>query len=379
MGKRILITCTDSMMKQFLEPHVRYLIKNGYDVEIACSEVLSRLKEIQEDLGAYVPIHKLNLRRSPLSPINLKGYFELRNLLEKGNFDLVWTNEPVMGVLTRIAARNVRKRGTKVLYMVHGFHFYDGAPFFSWLIYYPIESVMARFTDVVCTINQEDFRRASRMGFPKVAYIHGIGVDTERFQQKRGTTDIRKELNLSDDAFLVLSVGELNKNKNQQIVLRAIATLRDQGVHYILCGKGNFRERLERLAQKLGLAQNVHFLGYRNDVDEVYLQADVFVQPSWREGLGLAVLEAAWNKIPTIISTACGATDLIKDGISGFVNRPNDPEGFAQSIKKFRQNPTLRRQMANRAKELARPFVVEYTRNEVIELFSEMLASNNRR
>jgi len=367
------------MMKQFLEPHVRYLIKNGYDVEIACSEVLSRLKEIQEDLGAYVPIHKLNLRRSPLSPINLKGYFELRNLLEKGNFDLVWTNEPVMGVLTRIAARNVRKRGTKVLYMVHGFHFYDGAPFFSWLIYYPIESVMARFTDVVCTINQEDFRRASRMGFPKVAYIHGIGVDTERFQQKRGTTDIRKELNLSDDAFLALSVGELNKNKNQQVVLRAIAALHDQSVHYILCGKGVLRKRLERLARCLGIAQNVHFLGYRMDVNEIYRQADVFVQSSWREGMPLAPLEAAWNDVPTIVSTARGATDLVEDGVSGFVNRPDDPEGFARSIKKLRKDPTLRRQMASRAKELARPFAVEHTRNELVEVISETLTSNNRR
>ena len=363
------------MMKQFLEPHVKYLVEIGYDVEIACSEVLDRLKEVREDLGKLVPIHKLSLRRSPVSHTNFKGYLELKKLIAEGNYDLIWTNEPVMGVATRLAARIARKKGTKVLYMVHGFHFYTGAPLFNWLVYYPVERFMARFADVVCTINQEDYRRAKRMNVPKVAYIHGIGVDTERMKSSESSTDIRKELNLPSDAFIALSVGELNKNKNQQIVLRAIASLRDPSVYYLLCGKGKGRKKLERLARKLGVAKNTRFLGYRRDVFDVYRQADVFVQSSWREGMPLAPLEAAWQETPMVVSTARGTTDLVEDGASGFVNRPNDLAGFAESIRKLKENPELRRQMAGRAKELARPFGVERAKRELTSLITEILTT----
>ena len=363
------------MMKQFLEPHVRRLVENGYDVEIACSEVLNRFKELQEDLGALVKIHRLTLRRSPLALSNFKGYFELRKLVAHGNYDLIWTNEPVMGVLTRFAARNVRKKGTKVLYMVHGFHFYDGAPLFNWAAYYPIERLMARFTDVICTINQEDCRRAKRMGFPKVEYIHGVGVDTTRMQSSGKSFDLRREFKLPPDAFVLLSVGELNKNKNQQVVLRALAKLRDVGVYYLLCGKGSWRGRLERLAARLGIAENVRFLGYRRDIFEIYRQADVFLQSSWREGMPLAPLEAAWWGVPMVVSTARGATDFVENNRSGFVNRPDDPDGVAESIKKLRQDPTLRREMASRAREAAEPFDVEHTKIEIESIVSETISA----
>ena len=365
------------MMKQFLEPHVKRLVEIGYDVEIACSEVLNRLKEIRDDLGKIVPIQQLNMRRSPVSLKNLKGYFELRRLIDGGDFDLIWTNEPVMGVLTRLAARKARKRGTKVLYMVHGFHFYDGAPLLNWILFYPIERYMARFCDVICTINKEDYHRAERMNFSKVAYLHGVGVDPERMKSSGDASDIRQELNLPPDAFIVLSVGELNKNKNQQIVLRAIASLHDPNVYYLLCGKGARRKKLERLTQKLDIAKNTRFLGYRRDVFDLYRQADVFVQSSWREGMPLAPLEAAWQETPMIVSTARGTTDLVENGLSGFVNRPNDLAGYSDSIRKLRNDASLRRQMAIRAKELARPFGVENTKRELASLVSEILTTPN--
>ena len=163
MAKKILITCTDSMMKQFLEPHVRNLTENGYEVEIACSEVLNRMAEVREDLGDLVRIHQLHLQRSPLALSNIKGYREVKKIIGSGKYDLIWTNEPVMGVVTRLAARNARKQGTKVMYMVHGFHFYKGAPLLNWLIFYPIERLMASKADCICTINREDYVRAQKM------------------------------------------------------------------------------------------------------------------------------------------------------------------------------------------------------------------------
>lgn len=104
----------------------------------------------------------------------------MKAIIEKGHYDIIWTNEPVMGVVTRLAARRVRKSGTKVLYMVHGFHFYKGAPRVNWMIYYPIEKIMASKADVICTVNREDYKRTQKFNVEQVRYIHGIGINTAR-------------------------------------------------------------------------------------------------------------------------------------------------------------------------------------------------------
>lgn len=372
MAKRILITCTDSMMKQFLEPHVINLVNNGYEVEIACSEVLNRFKEVQEDLGGTVKIHHLSLKRSPLAiPAHFKGYRELRKIINGGHFDLVWTNEPVMGVVTRLAAQEARRNGTKVLYMVHGFHFFKGAPFVNWLIYYPIERIMAPKADCICTINKEDYARAQKMKVDRVEYIHGVGIDTSRLH-KNGQTDLRKEIGVGEDAFIVLSVGELNKNKNQQVIIRAIAETDDPSIHYVLCGKGDQRENLEKLSRRLGVADRVHFLGYRKDVVDICSQADVFAMPSKREGLPVASLEAMYCGLPLVNSNIRGLSDVTEDGVSGFVRNPDDVHGFADGIKRVKCEATKNYKMADNNMERVTRYCLPSVKNEVIKLIASI-------
>ena len=365
MKKKILITCTDSMMKQFLEPHVIHLVSAGYDVEIACSEVLSRMEEVRNDLGSLVKIRQVHLKRSPAALSNLKGYRELKTIIDRGAYDLIWTNEPVMGVMTRLAARKARKKGAAVMYMVHGFHFYKGAPLINWLIYYPVEKVMASRADMICTINREDLGRAQRMRTAKTAYIHGVGIDTQRLRPSGQAADLRKEFGLPEDAFLVLSVGELNRNKNQQAVIRAVAELRDPKIHYILCGKGDQREGLEQLAEQLGISGQVHFAGYRKDVPDLYRQCDVFAMPSKREGLPLASLEAMYCGLPLVNSGIRGLADITEDGISGYTAEPGLVSAFAEGIRKLREDPELRKRMSDHNRETAVPFCIENTVTEV--------------
>ena len=368
MAKRILITCTDSMMKQFLEPHMKNLVAHGYKVEIACSEVLNRFQEVQKDLGDIVKIHHLSLQRSPLAlSAHVKGYKELKSIIKNGHFDLVWTNEPVMGVVTRLAVQEARKRGTKVLYMVHGFHFYRGAPAINWMVYYPIEKIMAPKADCICTINQEDFARAQKMRVGKVEYIHGVGIDTSRLHQN-GQTDIRKELGLDERAFIVLSVGELNKNKNQQVIIKAIAKLNEPDAHYVLCGKGDQKDALESLAKELGVADRTHFLGYRRDVVDICSQANVFAMPSKREGLPVASLEAMYCGLPLITSNIRGLSDVMEDGVSGYMYLPDDVEGFAEGIGTLKCDEELCRNMGKRNAIAVQPFCIEETKKEILEL-----------
>ena len=374
MAKSILITCTDSMMKQFLEPHVKNLAGNGYEVEIACSEVLNRMAEVREDLGEYARIHLLHLKRSPLALSNFRGYREIKKIIDEGQYDLIWTNEPVMGVATRLAARKGRKLGTRVMYMVHGFHFYTGAPLLNWLLFYPVERLMASKADCICTINREDYARAQKMHTPKAAYIHGVGIDTERLKEGENRTDLRKELGLPQNAFLVLSVGELNENKNQQVIIQAVAQLNDQQVHYILCGKGDRLKELQELVEELHISEQVHFLGYRKDIAEICRQCDLFALPSRREGLPFAAMEAMYCGLPLVNSGIRGLTDITEDGSSGYICGTDDVQQYADSIRKLKNNPDARMRMGERNRKTVEAFTIGQTKQEIFQLIRELLS-----
>ena len=373
MAKRILITCTDSMMKQFLEPHVRNLAENGYEVEIACSEVLNRMTEVRQDLERLVPVHQLHMKRSPLAVSNARGYRELKKLIDSGRYDLIWTNEPVMGVVTRMAARKARKQGTRVMYMVHGFHFYKGAPLPNWMLFCPVERMMASKADCICTINREDYARARKMRTPRAAYIHGVGIDTDRLRPGENPTDLRNELGLPKEAFLVLSVGELNANKNQQVIIRAIARMKDPAIHYVLCGKGDQRQNLEVLARELDIADHIHFLGYRKDIADICRQSDVFALPSRREGLPFAAMEAMYCGLPLVNSGIRGLTDITEDGVSGYICDPDDTERYAGSIRKLKNAPEDRSRMGERNQKTVEAYTAARTKQEILQLIRELL------
>ena len=373
MRKRILITSTDLMMIQFLVPHVIHFSENGFEVEIACSDVGGRMEEIREKLKGYVKmIHEVRLVRSPVSPKNLIGYQDMKKVISNGNYDFIWTNEPVMGVATRLAARKARKNGTKVVYMVHGFHFFDGAPKLNWMIYYPIEKIMASKADMIVTVNQEDYRRAKTMNVKRVEYIHGIGINTDRLTPGEQQNDIRAELGLTKDDFIVLSVGELNKNKNQKTILQAIGLLKDSKIHYVLCGKGDQLENLHNLAKELQIEKQVHFLGYRKDVVDICSQSNVYVMPSLREGLPVSSLEAMYCGLPLVTSNIRGLVDIMEDGVTGYLCEPTDFQAFSNGISKIKQRHSLKDNMGTHNKKVVIPYCIENTKKEVITIFKNL-------
>ena len=373
MNRRILVTSTDLMMVQFLLPHIRNLSENGYEVEIACSEVGGRMKEVRDKIEDCVKkIHLVKLHRSPVALDNFKGFYQMKTIIDDGKYDIIWTNEPVMGVVTRLAAKKARKNGTKVLYMVHGFHFYTGAPKLNWMIYYPIEKMMASKADVICTVNQEDYERAKKFKVKEVKYIHGIGINTNRLTVGGEQRDVREELGVSSEDFLVLSVGELNENKNQKVIIQAISLLKDKKIHYILCGKGEQIDYLKSLVEEKNLKQNVHFLGYRTDVVDICSQSDVYVMPSKREGLPVASLEAMYCGLPLVTSNIRGLMDVMKNGVSGYMCNPEDIKGFAKGIKKLKENPEMRKKMGIHNRETVKQYCIEETKKEVLKLIMSL-------
>lgn len=373
MAKRILVSSTDLMMVQFLLPHIKHLSENGYIVDIACSNVGERVEEIKEKTSGIINnFHLIGTVRSPLSLKNLKGYKDMKNVIENNNYDYIWTNEPVMGVVTRLAARKKRKAKTlRVLYMAHGFHFYKGAPIINWLLFYPIEYLASFMTDMLVTINIEDFERSKKLHAKKVKYIHGIGINTERLS-KIGKTDIRKELGLNKDSFLVLSVGELNKNKNQKVIIKALGEIKNDNIHYVLCGKGAEKENLENLAKECGIENNTHFLGYRNDVVDICTNADLFVMPTYREGLGLAALEAMYCSLTIIGSNNRGLKDIVVEDQSGYLCGADDYHAFKEAILKMYNDKNKRIAFGRKGKEIAFSYEIDNVKKEVLNLLTDL-------
>lgn len=366
--KRLLLTCTDLMAIQFLVPHVKYLSQHGFSVELACSDVGGRLEDLHQALDGIAPIHVVRLVRSPFSAENRKGYGDLKKIIDGSRWDVIWTNEPVMGVMTRLAARGARKRGTKVVYMVHGFHFYKGAPLQNWLLYYPVEKYCSRLCDMIVTINEEDYQRAKTFHAGRVEKIPGVGVNLDRFapdgESRRAW---REKLGLSENDIALLTVGELHKGKNQQTVIRSIAQMKDSCIQYFLCGKGENEERLRSLAQKCGVEDRVHFLGYRKDVAEIMCACDVFVFLSLREGLSKALMEAMANGKAIVCSDIRGNVDLIENGEGGFVV-PNEAGAVAQAIAHLTEDPQLRREMGRDSMRAVRMYDIREVEQVVCRL-----------
>lgn len=339
--KRILIVSTVSRQFYLFEQgNIEVLKSLGYQVHGAANfEAANERLDVLDIIK-----HPFDIQRSPFSFKNIKAYKQLKKIMKSEKFDAVHCHCPMGGVLTRLAARSVGI--STVIYTAHGFHFYKGAPLMNWLLYYPVEKFLSRYTDVLITINKEDYNRAQKFKAKKVIYVPGIGVHTEKFSQIIvDRENKRKELDVSTDMFLILSVGELNKNKNHEVIINAIAELKDPNLMYLICGQGSREIYLKQLAVRLGIAEKVKFLGFRNDVAEIYKLADVFVFPSYREGLSVSLMEAMSAGLPIICSSIRGNFDLIKDGEGGYLVAPDDIGGFVEKLKAVKNSAEIRHKM----------------------------------
>lgn len=374
MNKRILVCSTDLMMIQFLIPHIKNLFENGFDVEIACSEVGDRMAEIREKLDGVAVIHTVRLVRSPFSPENIKGYADMKNIISAGNFDIIWTNEPVMGVVTRLAARKARKKGTRVLYMVHGFHFFKGASAFNKLVFYPVEKLSAHLTDAIITMNNEDFLAAKAFAVGKVYKINGIGVETAAYKKDASLrAQYREQLGVKFDEIMLFNVGELTDRKNQTVILEALAKLDDPSIKLFICGRGDKEAELKSIVNSRGLSSRVVFLGYRLDVPAIYSASDCFVFSSKQEGLPKAVMEAMAASLPVICSNIRGNNDLIADGEGGLLVE-NTSEAFAGAIKHFADDPDSFCCMGEYNANAVKAYETDIAKKAVLDIINEMTA-----
>jgi glycosyltransferase involved in cell wall biosynthesis len=319
-------------------------------------------------------VYDIPFQRNPISKLNILASRQLKELVRKNDYDIIHFHTPVASAFGRWAVKDFRKNGTKVFYTAHGFHFYNGAPIVNWLVYFPVEKLLAKYTDVLITINNEDYVRA-RKSFKagSIEYIPGVGLDLQKFTTANvGKIEKRRELGLTENAFVLLSVGELNDNKNHETIIKALSKLNNSNIHYIICGEGTKDKYLRDLADRLGLEKQFKLLGFRKDIAEICKAADIFMFPSYREGLGLAALEAMSSGLPLITSNVHGIVDYSSNGITGYSCNPKDAQEFADSIDSLISDEDLRLKMAKNNVELVKKYDLNNVQSLMLRLYSNV-------
>lgn len=366
---KVLLTATvQSHICQFHKPLVDLLHEHGCEVHVAARDNLAEKNGLKLDFADKV--YDVPFSRSPKSTDNIKAYKALKIIIENGNYDVIHCNTPMGGIVTRLAARKARKKGTKVYYTAHGFHFYKGASKANWLIYYPIEKFFSKITDKLITITTEDYNLAHEKFYCDVFHVHGVGANTSKFviMSEDEKEEIRKNLGIEDEEKIILNVGELLPNKNQKTAIMAMKKVLKEipKCKLLIAGNGPEREELEQLIKNGDLQEHVVLLGYTREINKYMNICDVLVACSFREGLPVNLMEAMLCGKPIVASKNRGHKELVKHGVNGYLVEVQDMKAYAKYLCKIL---TSNEDYEKKALSVVKPFTDVSVREELKRLY----------
>ncbi len=369
---KVLLTATvQSHLAQFHKPLVEMLREQG-EVEIHAAALDNLAEKNGLSLDFVDRVFDVPFSRSPFHPRNIKAYRQLKKIIREGGYDYIHCNTPVGGVVTRLAAAKERKKGTRVLYTAHGFHFYRGASRLNWLLYYPVERLLAHRCDTLITINKEDYDRAGTFACDTV-YTHGVGVDPKRYhpiapEQKKAQ---KEALGLDPNRRYILCVGELRPNKNQPMMIRAMQQVVQQvpDVTLLLAGNGPEQQNLESLITACHLTDAVQMLGYTTRLQEYQQISDLAVSCSYREGLPLNIVEAMLTGNPVVATTNRGHNSLITPGENGYLVKPGDVDSLAECVTRLLTDPDLAHRFGENGQAFARAYCFDAVKEELKTIY----------
>lgn len=373
--KKVLLTATVySHIAQFHKPLINMLKDKGYEIHVAGRDNLIEKKGLSiENVDKFFDIP---FSRSPLNKNNIIAFVKLREIINENNYSIVHCNTPMGGIITRLATMKQRNNGVKVIYTAHGFHFYKGAPKKNWLIYYPIEKFFSRYTDLLITITKEDYKLAKEKFYCNVVRMHGVGANAEKFNSDTiNIKELRMSLGFNITDFIVLTIGELNKNKNQEVTIKAIKKLENKipNLKYLLAGNGPNKEYLEKLVEKNNLNEKVIFLGYTTDVDKYMKISDILVSSSLREGLPLNVMEAMFCKRSVIASQNRGHSELITHMENGILFDAKNEEELADNIFKLYKNKNVKNSLISNAYQIIQKYGIDSIAKELDIIYKRVV------
>ena len=353
-------------------PCIEAALALGYDVFLGVN------RNNAEELECTYPI-KLYDAHSYRSLLAVKdnriAYHNLVKLIKKNNVDVIHCNTPIGGMIGRFAGR--RCRVNTIIYTAHGFNFCKQGSLLNNTVVKLAEKIMARWTDAIITMNEEDFAAAKRFKMKKggkVFFVHGVGIESSSYLPNQSIRrNKRMELGLSDQQIMLISAGDLVDRKNYTPVIKALSQINDKNIHYYICGKGPKEQELKLLAKTLHVEDKVHFLGFRTDMKELYQAADIFVFSSILEGLPRCTMEAMASGLPCIVSKIRGNVDLIKDNKNGLLCSPSGVEEYAEKIKYLASSKDERMRMGNNNLQIIKQYDIAVVRNEIKSIYAEIL------
>lgn len=371
--EKVLFCATvDYHFKLFHLPFMRWFREQGWEVHVAANGDMK--------LPYVTKKYNIPIQRSPLNIKNVKALKELKSIIENNNYKIIHCHTPMGGLLARLAALRARKHGTKIIYTAHGFHFCQDSPALNWMIYYPVERTLAHGTDCLITINREDYTRALNHGFKagSIKYVHGVGVDIERFKPgvAENKQEMRKKHGYRPDDFLMVYVGEFNKNKNQQFLIRVLVKLRKTvpNIRLLLVGNGPQLDYCRRLSQKLDISDRVEFLGYRNDIEKILPMCDLAVAASFREGLPVNIMEAMACGLPVVATNNRGHKELVISGKTGWLINSRDVDRMSAKIETIARDHNLQNRLGYLGREAVEgKYAVNKILNEMTAIYSNFM------
>jgi glycosyltransferase involved in cell wall biosynthesis len=376
--KKVLIVATVSgFLPQFEMNNVKILQSMNYEVHYASNFMMPVYLNNDSKLEySGVINHHIDFVRSPFRLIkNYKAYKQLANLMKREKYDLVHCHTPMGGVLGRIAA--LVSSTYPVIYTAHGFHFYKKSHILNWLFFYPVERILARYTDILITINNEDYHRAMKFKLRKngiLKKVNGVGIKSNENEPIISKKDFKINNGIPEESYIIVSVGELTKRKNHKTVIKSLVKRKmSKYVIYLICGTGKCEKSLKRLVDRLDLSKRVIFLGYQQDINSILGIADCFIFPSLQEGLPVALMEAMAAGLPIICSDIRGNIDLIVNSKGGILVDSKNPYEFADAIEKLAVDELLRIKMGEYNKDIIKNFSIEYVDKEMKYIYEKYI------
>mgnify|MGYP001191522861 CR=1 FL=1 len=374
--KKVLFVATVFRFLNFEKSDMKLLQDLGFEVHTATN--MHGEKWLQDD-GSFESLglinHQIDFDRTPFSIKSAKSYKQLKKLMDTHHFDIIHCHTPVAAAIARIAALGTRKKGSYIIYTCHGFHFNKSSSKKSWLLYYPIEKILAKATDMIITINKEDYGVIQKFNVPEKRYIHGVGVDVDHIiSLKPDIAGVRKKLNIPANAFVILTIGELSDRKNQMVILKALAKLQNDKLFYIMCGTGSKYDEYKKYVTDNGLNKQVLFTGQlsHEQVFNISKCVDIGAIPSKIEGLGLAGIEILAAGKPLIGSNVHGIKDYLIDNLTGISFNPEDVDAASDAIMRFYVDKKYYSLCSSNAMVVAQKFDINVSRLEMLQIYKEV-------
>lgn len=374
--KILFVATVRSHIGQFHMPFIRELKARGVEVHAAFKDNSADKPGL--DLSAIDKTFEVPFERQPLRPNNIKAYRELKKIIDGNGYDAVHCHTPMGAVITRLAAKSARKKGTKVIYTAHGFHFFKGASIKNWMFFYPVEKYLSKYTDCLITINSEDCELAHKKKFRagKIYKVHGVGVELDKFKAVDADEKerLRAEYGYDGDTFIMIYPADLSVRKNQPMLFDALQKIaeKNKNVKLLLPGQPIRLEEYKKMISERGIADNVEFLGYRRDINNLVGLSDLSVASSFQEGLPINIIEAMAMDNAIVATDVRGNNDAVEDGVNGYLVPVGDSDLMAEKILELMNDREKLRTFGENGLDMVKDFSTENVNREMLTIYGNL-------